>query len=65
MRHGSLGILNRDLTLRHMQQFLILYIYIYIFTIENKTKTKKDIHKASKHLRMRGTNLKTIKFNNI
>ena len=28
-------------------------------------KTKKDIHQASKHLRMPGTNLKTIKFNNI
>ena len=41
-----------------------LYIYKYKFTIENK-KTKKDIHQASKHLRMPGTNLKTIKFNNI
>ena len=30
-----------------------------------KTKTKKDIHQASRHLRMPGTNLKTIKFNNI
>ena len=26
---------------------------------------KKDIHQASKHLRIPGTNLKTIKFNNI
>ena len=26
-------------------------------------KTKKDIHQASRHLRMPGTNLKTIKFN--
>ena len=34
------------------------------FTIENK-KTKKDIHQASRNLRMPGTNLKTIKFNNI
>ena len=25
----------------------------------------KDIHQASKHLRMPGTNLKTIKFNDI
>ena len=28
-------------------------------------KQKKDIHQASRHLRMPGTNLKTIKFNNI
>ena len=38
--------------------------YEYKFTVENK-KTKKDIHQASRHLRMPGTNLKTIKFNNI
>ena len=30
-----------------------------------KKKQKKDIHQASRHLRMPGTNLKTIKFNNI
>ena len=28
-------------------------------------KTKNDIHQASRHLRMPGTNFKTIKFNNI
>ena len=28
-------------------------------------KTKKNIHQASRHLRMPGTNLKTIKFNSI
>ena len=28
-----------------------------------KKKQKKDIHQASRHLRMPGTNLKTIKFN--
>ena len=28
-------------------------------------KQKEDIHQASRHLRMPGTNLKTIKFNNI
>ena len=40
------------------------FFYDYKFTVENK-KTKKDIHQASRHLRMPGTNLKTIKFNNI
>ena len=40
------------------------FIYEYKFTVGNKN-TKKDIHQASRHLRMPGTNLKTIKFNNI
>ena len=40
------------------------FFYEYKFTVENG-KTKKDIHQASRHLRMPGTNLKTIKFNNI
>ena len=40
------------------------FFYVYKFTAENK-KTKKDIHQASRNLRMPGTNLKTIKFNNI
>ena len=42
-----------------------LYIDEYKFTIENKKKQEKDILQTSKHLRMPGTNLKTIKFNNI
>ena len=41
------------------------FIYEYKFTIENKQKTKKDIHQASKHLSMPGTNLRTSKFNDI
>ena len=50
--------------------FFHIYIYIYIYIYENKftvknKKIKKDIRQAPKHLRMRGTNLKTIKFNNI
>ena len=44
--------------------FFFFFFYEYIFTVENK-KTKKDIHEASRHLRMPGRNLKTIKFNNI
>ena len=32
----------------------------YKFTIENKNEQKKNIHQASKHLRVPGTNLKTI-----
>ena len=40
------------------------FFYEYKFTVGNK-KTKKDIHQAPRHLRMPGTNLKTIKFNNI
>ena len=41
-----------------------VFFYEYKFTVENK-KTKKDIHQPSRNLRMPGTNLKTIKFNNI
>ena len=44
--------------------YLFIFLYEYKFRIENK-KTKKDIHQASKHLRIPGTNLKTITFNNI
>ena len=44
--------------------FYVCFFYEYKFTVENK-KTKKDIHQASRHLRMSGTNLETIKFNNI
>ena len=43
-----------------------IFLHEYQFTVENKNKNKKkDIHQASKHLRIPGTNLKTIKFNNI
>ena len=44
--------------------FFFYYYYEYKFSIENK-KTKKDIHQGSRNLRMPGTNLKTIKLNNI
>ena len=43
---------------------IAFFFYEYKFTVENK-KTKKDIHQASRHLRMPGSNLKTIKFKNI
>ena len=33
--------------------------------LQLKIIKKKDIHQTSKHLGMPGTNLKTIKFNNI
>ena len=49
----------------HLVGFICLYIYEYKFAVENKNKTKKDIHQASKHLRMPGTKLKTVKFRNI
>ena len=42
-----------------------IFLHEYKFTVENKKNKKKDIHQASKHLRISGTNLKTIKFNNI
>ena len=42
-----------------------IFLHEYTFTVENKKNKKKDIHQASKHLRIPGTNLKTIKFNNI
>ena len=42
-----------------------LYISEYKFTIENKNEQKKFIHQTSKHLRMPGMKLKTIKFNYI
>ena len=45
--------------------YYYFYIYEYKFTIENEKKTKKDIHQASKQLRIPGTNIKNIKFNNI
>ena len=43
----------------------IIFFYEYKSTAVNKKKTKKDMHQASKHLRMPRTNLKTIKFNKI
>ena len=42
---------------------LFFDIYEYKFKVENK-KTKKDIHQASKHLRMRGTNLLNLTTSN-
>ena len=44
--------------------YIVIFFYEYKFTIENK-KTKKDIHEPFRHLRIPGTNLKTINFNNI
>ena len=48
--------------------FINLFIYLfyeYKFTVENNNNKKKDIHQASRYLRMPGTNLNTIKFSNI
>ena len=47
---------------------IYMYIYIlhtYIYNIYKYTIENKNIHGACKHLRMPGTNLKTIKFNKI
>ena len=41
----------------------LFYIYEYKFNVENKN-TKKDIQQASKHLRMRGTNLLNLTTSN-
>ena len=41
------------------------YMNIYLQLKIKKTTTKKNIHQASRNLRMPGTNLKIIKFNNI
>ena len=49
---------------KYLRNWSNFSIYEYKFTIENK-KTQKDIHQASKRLRMPGTNLKTITFSNI
>ena len=54
----------------HTYIYIYIYTYIYIYIYINlqlkiKQKTKKDIQQVSKHLRIPGTNLKTIKFNNI
>ena len=42
----------------------VFFFYQHEFTTGNK-KNKKDIHLASKHLRMAGTKSKTIKLNYI
>ena len=46
--------------LLHYRNSSFLYMNINL-----QLKIKKNIHQASKHLRMSETNLKTIKFNNI
>ena len=43
---------------------MFFYVYKYKFAIE-KNELKKDIHQASKQLRMPGRISKTIKFNYI
>ena len=64
----GMQILARLSSITHYQKIYIFF-YEYKFTVENKTKKKKTkkrhSHQASRHLRMSGTNLKTIKFNNI
>ena len=46
-----------------VDQFFFFFININL-QLKIK-KTKKDIHQTSRNLRMPGTNLKTIKFNDI
>ena len=46
------------------QHMNMTFFYMNIY-LQMKIKKKKDLHQASKHLRMPGTNVKTIKFNNI
>ena len=52
----------------YVYMYIYVYIYIlhtYIYNIYKYTIENKNIHGACKHLRMPGTNLKTIKFNKI
>ena len=49
----------------HKSLSVKFFFYKHKFTVENKkNKTKKDIRQTSRHLRIPGTNLKIIKFNN-